>query len=152
MLNNAQKASLARLAREAFAKRPQAVGGADDGISLDDWRRREVGKACGKMGLRCCGQEDFNLVKGHFLNLLGQPGAALRSCVRAADEPLRKAHHVLLWTMQRYGYERSYAEKICRDKYKCTVGEASANQVWTLVYDVQRNGQHRQKKQKGELV
>jgi hypothetical protein len=152
MLTNGQKAYLARLARRAFAAHPPAVGGPRDGIGLDEWRREEVAKACGKLGLRCCGQDDYKLVEGYFLNLLGHPERALRSYVRAATQPVRQAKNVLFWTLKRYGYEQNYAEKICRVKYKCTVSEASANQVWTLVYDVQRNGQRRQKKLKGELV
>jgi hypothetical protein len=147
VLSNRQKGYLAQLASRAHvATSREGIGGADDGIELDEWRRREVAKACGKFGLRCCSQDDYRLVEGHFLNLLGQEDRAMRSFERAAEDPKRRAEIVLCRELARYGFLQSYAEKICRDKFKCTVSEASSGQTWKLVYDIKRNGERRLRK------
>ena len=146
MLSNGQKSYLAQLARRAFDQLRVGQGGADDGIKPDDWRRDQVAKACGKNGLRCCGNLDFRLVEGHFLNLLGESGRAI--FVRAQTEPKRQAEAVLLRELGRYGFNIAYAEHICRSKFKCSVTELeNPKQVWVLVYDIRRTGQARRKKQ-----
>ena len=147
MLTNGQKSYLAQLAKRAYAK-CVVVGGADDGISEEDWRHREVAAACGKNGLKCCGQYDYKLVEGHFLNLLGETGRALKSFVRAASEPKRQAEVVLVRALEEFHFTHDYAEGICRQAFKCSVSEAGANQVWMVVYAVRRAGQRKRKQLK----
>lgn len=150
MLTNGQKAYLAQLAKRAFDKCASSlVGGPDDGISAEDWRRREVGKACGKFGLRCCGQTDYKLVEAHFLRLLGETRRADKAYIRAATEPKRQAEAVLVRELARFNFRPEYAERICLSKFKCTVCELQgANQVWVIVYDIRRNGARKMKQLK----
>lgn len=144
-LTRKQKTHLAILAKEAYDKAFDAA--LERGVAMsrdaEEWRHGEVAKACGKAGLRCCGQDDYKLVEGHFLNLLGRPGAALNAFVRAQSEPKRQAEAVLLQKLAKWGFARAYVEKICRDRFKCSVSEASAKQIWFLCYDVDRNGRAR---------
>jgi hypothetical protein len=148
MLTNGQKAHLAILSKDAFDKLRPDLDPQFDGIDRDDWRREEVAKACGKFGLTCCGQGDYQLVRAHFLNLLGEPGQALKAMVKAAEEPRQKAERTLFGKLAEYGYGRDYILPICRARFKQSLAECSAGQLWKLVYIVQSNGERKRKKER----
>ena len=114
-LTNRQKRYLAQLARRALAAASGAV--AKCGCPVDNataWRHCQVIKATGRHGLRCCTQDDYGPLKAHFLNLLGEPGQALRADLRQLTNPMR----VILWKIRRrcqdYGIGLDKAEGICR--------------------------------------
>lgn len=105
------------------------------------FRHAEVAKACGKVGLRCCSQDDYGAVKAHFQALLGETGRAFNTHVKAQTNPERVAEwklHEEIRLAAPYGITVGYVERICRAKYKCCILEASAKQKWALIFDVKR--------------
>jgi len=113
-----QRQGLAILARRAWEQCPEA-----DGLDADSWRHEEVSAAVGKRGLRCCSQLDYAALRGHFLEKMGEHGAAFAAQVRAATEGRRQ----VLWKIRRrceeYGVKMDVAEGICR---RMTRGKALA--------------------------
>jgi hypothetical protein len=155
-----QKAYLAQLARKAFevkreeARRDGAV--LDGGIYMnamlndfEEWRHEEVARACGKLGLRCCTQNDYGAVKGHFLAMLGAEGAAVKAMVRGEGNDGRIARYKLRQELEAGGLKWSYGESICRNKYKCDLANANTKQVWTIVFDVRRSVAAKKRKAEG---
>ena len=141
MLTNKQKFILSDLSRQAWAKALAASGQhEDDFLSADDFRHQEVARAVGKHGLRCCGQMDYKAIEGHFYTLLGAVPAAFNAHVRSATEPRRQAEAVLHENLQKFGLPTSYAEAICRRQYKCSLVEASIQQLWRLIYTIRNRG------------
>lgn len=142
-LSNKQKAYLAQLINQAYAK---VVGHAGPGVaSVEDWRHSQVAAACGKFGLKCCDQNDYKRVEAHFLELLGESSRAFRAHVAAETEPRRQAEAVLTRELERFGMRLAYAEAICRQQFKCGLFDASEGQLWKLVYTVRNRGNARKK-------
>lgn len=134
-LSNVQKAGLACLAREAFtvAKRRGAV---DDDANFDAWRYAEHGKACDcpPFGLREAQNDQYRLLAGHFLVILGNAEAAFELFIGSgpeAEERRRMAYRLAAqvgilaktWGAQRKLTDAeaarqawAYALKIARDK------------------------------------
>ena len=142
-LTNPQKARLAILAREAFDARSVSVGGPDDGIDFDEWRRREVGAACGKFGLRACSQDDFLLVEAHFLRLAGRGPEADRAYIAAIGSDRRHLESNVFQACRRYDLRPAYAASLCRNIYKCEISQASAANLRNLARIIHRNGSRR---------
>jgi hypothetical protein len=163
-LSRKQKAYLAQLARQAFehlrvqARARGEVFPADHAMHgeptdpalwcAETFRHDEVAKACHKKGLRCCSQDDYGAVKGHFLALLGREGQAMKAMVRGADNPKRTAEIKLIEALQRGGFNNGYAEAICRRQFKCSVADATAAQIWKLVYTIRNRGTEKLKEAK----
>jgi hypothetical protein len=112
-LTNGQKAYLAQLAKKVFDHID--IGGHADGRAAEEkFRHTETAKACGKLGLRCCTQDDYGHVKAHFLNLLGQPGRALAADVRQATNGRRVIEHKIVALCREAGIHQAYADGICK--------------------------------------
>lgn len=141
MLTNHQKYLLSDLSRQAW-KAALAKAGAleDDFVTEKDFRHQEVAKAVSKDGLCCCDQRDYKAVEAHFLALLGRKEEAQRSLARAGTEPKRQAEAVLRENLDKFALPMAYAEAICRRQNKCSLAEASAKQVWRLVYTIRNRG------------
>lgn len=121
--------------------------------SFDDWRHDECEKAVGKRGLTCADNDDYETLMAHFKSLRGEDGAAMNWHVRAQTNSARVAEHVLFREIQKasaFGCGPTYFEKICRDKYKCTILEANEHQLKSLRNDVRRTITARRRKQKTE--
>lgn len=145
-LSNKQKAYLAQLIKQAYLR---VVGEAGpDVASVEDWRHQQVAAACGKLGLRCCGQDDYKRIEAHFLELLGEHGRAMKAHVAAETEPRRQAEAVLVRELERFGLRMGYAEAICQRQYKCGLFDASEGQLWKLVYTVRNRGHAKSKSSK----
>lgn len=151
-LSHNQKRYLSQLSNRAFDR---AAADADGQSFYDDFpstrareqfRHDEVAKACGKIGLRCCSQQDYKRVEAHFLNLLGEPGRAFNAHVRAETEAVRQAEAVLRRECQRFGFDLSYPAAICARQFRVTLADASEKQLWNLVYTVRNRGNARQRK------
>ena len=138
-------AALARGRGESFpASSPSPLNGERAGvrgeaISLSalrsQFRHAEVAKACSKLGLRCCSQDDYGAVKAHFLHLLGEDGRALKAHVHAASNGRRQVEWKITQTLGRLGKGMAYAEGICRRMYHGTaLMDASDKQLWKLFY------------------
>lgn len=119
-LTNRQKAYLAMLAKQAFGRlrgeEPRTLNLEPRTLNAEEekWRHDEVAKACGKLGLRCCSQDDYGFVKAHFLGLLGQEGRAVQAHVRQASNELRVVQWKIIRKCQECGIRMSTAEGICR--------------------------------------
>lgn len=106
------------LAHQAFRKSqsPEADGQAPlaSAIAEEKFRHEEVAKACGKLGLRCCSQDDYGYVKAHLLGLLGQEGLAMRAAVRQGSNELRVVSWKIVRRCRELEIPLSTAEGICR--------------------------------------
>jgi hypothetical protein len=142
-LSNKQKAYLAQLINQAYAK---VIGKAGpDVASIEDWRHEQVAAACGKLGLRCCDQHDYKRVEAHFLEMLGEHSRAFRAHVAAETEPRRQAEAVLTRECERFGFRLAYVEAIARRQFKCGLFDCTEKQIWNLVYTVRNRGNARAK-------
>ena len=159
-LSKLQKSILAKLARRAFNRAGALARGsisqpstlnsqptlqsdlerlAADGSpnAFNEWRHANVAQACGKAGLRCCSQADYNLVKAHFLALLGEEDKALDAGVRAATEKRRTSEALLVKACREAGVHLAYADAISQSSgEKKPLDEASTSQIWHLIYTV----------------
>ena len=135
-LTNDQKRILSQLARRAWTQ----AGPELDGMSADEFRQQEVVKACGKLGLRCCSQNDYGAVKGHFLNLLGETEKAFQAVHHGEGNARRVAEYKVVQACRDAGLELAYAAKICANTFKCSLDEASTDQLWKLMFTVKNRG------------
>jgi len=148
-LTNIQKRTLANLARRAcglLAAQARGRGSEPDWQSEEEFRHREVAKATGKAGLRCCTQSDYSAVKGHFLELLGQHGAAFNANVRAATEERRTVEYKINSACQEFGLHISYADKICRAQnhgkglFEIENSDEGVKRLWNLYFTIRNRG------------
>lgn len=153
-LTNGQKRYLSQLSERAFRFAGAKARGRgetwpeDTAKELSFYRHNEVAKACQKVGLRCCSQDDYKLVEAHFLNLLNEPGKAFQAHVRATTNDERIAEWKLLAEIKAaadVGIDRRYAEAICRRQYGCTIIEASAKQKWNLMFTIKNRASAKRK-------
>lgn len=117
---------------------------------LRRFRHAEVAKATGKLGLRCCSQDDYGNVKAHFLNLLNEPGKAFTAHVAGANNDDRIAEWKLdqeIRAAADVGITRRYAEEICKRQHGCTILEASTKQKWNLMFTIKNRASARRKDQ-----
>lgn len=133
-LSNLQKSALAQMARRAFTRLTTA--GQVAGIDFDAWRRDECARVTGHHGLTACTNDDYNKLAAHFESLAGEDGRALNHLLREQNEPKRQAEAVLVREMERAGFGPEYVEKLCQDKFKCAVMDATAPQLHQLIITV----------------
>jgi hypothetical protein len=152
-LTRRQKGYLAQLATRAFNLEVARARGREcgemrsDAAAQEAWRHEEVGKACGKEGLRCCSQLDYRAVEGHFLGLLGETKRAFSAHLASATEGRRQAEAVLSRELTRAGLSPGYVETICQRQYRCSVLDAGEKQLWSLVYTVRNRAAARRRKE-----
>ena len=118
--------------------------------ALDAFRHEQVALACGKPGLRCCSQSDFADVKAHYEDLLGEPGKAMATLVRGADNERRIWEHKLWRVTQEaegLGWSRHYWTPLFRSKFKTTVLEADAATLRKMFYEINHRLRARRKAQ-----
>jgi hypothetical protein len=127
-LSKEQRQGLARLARRAWA----TVGGDQP---FDAWRHEQCRRACGRR-ISEASQPDFLPLRAHFLNLAGDPVAALQDLMRAETEPRRMAMHKLRRDCADRGLSLDYPAAICRRQYRCALEDASPTQLWQLVFTI----------------
>jgi hypothetical protein len=146
-LTTDQKRILSQLARRALASVRHAAEkrGETFTVTEDDWRREQVELACGKHGLRCCSQDDYSTVKAHLLARLGRAAEAFEAHVRAATEKRRQAEAVLIRECEKADLRLSYADRICRDKFHCTVLDATEKQLWQMVFTIRNRARARRR-------
>jgi hypothetical protein len=151
-LSNLQKRLLSQLCRRAFNRTRALARGRGEGFEVreDDYRHEEVIKATGKHGLRCCSQDDFQAVRAHFLDLIGEHGSAFNAQLAAGTEKRRQAEAVLVRELAKAGLHLNYANAICQRQFPCTIFDATERQIWNLVYTV-RNRANAKKRQAQSL-
>lgn len=141
-LTNDQKRQIGMLAHAAWQACPERESLLESNPELSAsaveaaWRHVEQGKACGIQSLRECSQDHYGRLKAHFLALGGQEQAAARTRVRDADNDRRIARWKLNQELQTRGLAAGYAASICRTQYRCSLDEATAQQLWRLIYTV----------------
>lgn len=156
-LSKLQKSILAQLARRAFNKAGAVARGRqeewDGGAEhFDQWRHEQVEKACGKAGLRCCDQMDYQVVRGHFLDLLGESGTAFNALVHGdrANQERLQFRALIYQNVERnkdLGFTMAYVQAICRRQYKCEFLEASNQQLKNLLFTIRNRATAKRKKQ-----
>lgn len=152
-LSNKQKAYLAGVARRAYNMAAAVARGRGEVLEVgaEDWRHAEVAKACGKLGLRCCSQDDYKLVEGHFLDALQRPGEAFNAFVRGATNKRRVAEWKVVKECERFGFALGYADKICRaQNHGAGLDDVDEKALWRLVYTIRNRGNGRKKAQEAQ--
>jgi hypothetical protein len=144
-LTNEQKRILSQLANRAFAREAALARGRGEtpdtsAKAADDFRRQQVARACGKLGLRCCSQDDYGAVKGHFLDLLGEADKAFQAVHHGEGNARRVAEFKLVQALEAAGLDIGYVAKICWHMFKCPLDDASAEQIWKLTFTVKNRG------------
>lgn len=143
-LTNVQKRTLAQLARRAgglLAAQARGRGAEPDWKTEEEFRHREVIKATGKAGLRCCTQSDYSAVKGHFLELLGHHAAAFNAQVRSATEERRQIEWKITQACKEFGFHLSYADKICRAQNKgAGLDTVDDKKLWNIFFTLRNRG------------
>ena len=103
---------------------------------FEAWRHVEQGKACGVQSLRAATQAHYGRLLAHFQALGGNPVAAARTATRDADNDRRIARYKLDQALAERGLAAEYASAICRQQFRRTLAEATAKQLWCLVFTV----------------
>ena len=147
-LTNEQKRHLAQLSERAFNRAAAQARGRGETVDTSTkartaWRHAEVVKACGKLGLCCCSQLDYKAVEAHFLDLLGEHGRAFNAQMRAATEERRQAEAILSNACKRAGLHLNYAAAICQNQFKCSLFDASTDQLWKLIFTVRNRAKRK---------
>lgn len=141
-LTNDQKAKIGQLARSAYLAWPEREGfeainvGFSKTACYEAWRHDQQQKACGVALLRACTQAHYGRLKSHFQALGGDEAGAAHTRGRDADNDRRIARYKLAEALRERGLQEGYAASICWDKYKCALAEATAAQLWKLIFDV----------------
>lgn len=135
-LDKNQKRILSQLAQRAWNREAAMARARGHTLTepIDNYRHRHVAQACGKLGLRCCSQDDYGAVKGHFLDLLGEHTQAFQAVHRGEGNGRRVAEFKLVDACKTAGVDITYADRICRTQFRCTIEEASERQLWCLVF------------------
>lgn len=129
LLDNTQKARICILAREAFEKM-------ESFLPFADWRQMEQQNAVGKDSLRDCTQADYLSLVAHFEKLKGEDGRAVQAHLRSQVKDQALALFKLKEACRERALDLAYPAAICRRQFKCTLEEASPNQLWNLLFTI----------------
>lgn len=143
-LSNQQKAALCILCREAYDLQPDASPDPTE-AQLAEYRHAQVEKATGKPGLTACVQDDWKPLRAHFLALVGRTGEAFKAAMEHGTEDVKVAMFKLRQACQRAGLPLAYPAAICRNQYRCALEDATAKQLWQLVFTVNNRGTARRR-------
>ena len=148
-LTGEQRQKLARLARSAYDRlRRRAPASAAPLPDFDTWRHAQVRLCVERGGVTECRQEDYDVVKAHFLRVLGQAEMAERMQARAECEPRRQAlgklHRECEAAADVIDRPLEYVASIAKSRFKTRIlDDLSEKQLWSLVFDIRRNAQRR---------
>lgn len=137
-LTKNQKWRLSELARKAWINRGRPGKEAD-------FRREEAIAACG-MRISAATQRQWAALKAHFQDMAGQPGPAFRTLIRDNGNAKRVAMHKLEQACRQQNLALGYAAAICRTQNRCELADASAPQIWRLVFTINNRGRAKQRK------
>lgn len=148
-LTRSQKSYLAQLSERAYRRALAMARGSGEEESFlgefrdgESYRHEMVARAVGKLGLRCCSQDDYAAVKGHFLEALGEHGAAFNAALRGASNARRVVEWKIFHECVTSGLHPSYADKICRaQNHGKTITEIDdVRRLWAVFYTVRNRG------------
>lgn len=142
-LSHIQKRDIAVAARRAYDRWPEreafeAINSDQSKTAcFDAWRYVETGKATGGTQSLCeCTQAQYARVLAHFQRLAGQEDIAQNTEAKDQDNPRRIALWKLYEALRQRDLGRGYAITICRSQYRCELDQASAGQLWRLIYTI----------------
>lgn len=141
-LTNEQKAIIGQLAHAAWLVCPDRealleCNGEMSATAVEKaWRHVEQGKAVGIQSLCECSQAHYGRLKAHFEQLGGRTAAAQRTAARDSDNDRRVARFKLDEALRERGLSTGYVVSICRRQNRCELDQATAKQLWRLVYTV----------------
>lgn len=147
-LSNNQKRYLSVLARRAFNRQAALARGRGEVMATDeaDYRHAVVAEACGKLGLRCCSQDDYKAVEARLLDLLGEPGKALAAHMHAEGNARRIAEYKVIEACKDFGLSLNYAEAICRSQNRGKgLQDVTDKALWRVVFTVRNRGLKKRK-------
>ena len=133
-LSLGQKRRLVLLARRAWLRQPHP-GPLPAAKAFDEWRQAQAVRACG-LRISEATQRDWGALKAAFEDAAGESGRALNTLVRDEDNKRRVAMYKLQGACRERGLPLAYPEAICRRQYRCGLDEATAAQIWRLVFTV----------------
>lgn len=149
-LENQDKARLCILAREAWDVNDECR---ITNVDFATWRKHQQFLAVtganplldrtSRLSLRDCTKRDLLKLVAHFENLAGETGRAVKTHMRAATQDTAVAMHNLTAACGERGLSLSYPAKICAKQNKCALEDASANQLWRLVFTVRNRRKKR---------
>lgn len=158
-LHNSQKRILSQLARRAFNRARALARGrgevdpagqfTDANLRReDDFRHHEVALATGKLGLRCCSQDDYGAVRAHFLHLLGQDGEAVKADVHGQNNPRRIVEWKITDALARLGRKINYADSISRHMFHgLPLTDCTDAQLWKIFFALNKQAQRQHHQQ-----
>jgi hypothetical protein len=141
-LSNRQKFILAALAREAW-QQDIKNNPLQQAVSEHEFRHDQVRAATGRSGLTSCTQAHYQVIRAHFLQLLGRDDQALNAHYRDTGNGRRIVRHKINQACAAAGVTLNYANAICKSKYKCNLDDASDRQLWSIKFDLDRASKRR---------
>jgi len=130
-LSNKQKAKLVMLATDAAGKQYLPTSGKEH----DAWRAEQSILACG-FRISEARQKDWADLLIHWQQLCGQDAQAFKTAMHTQGNPQRVAMFKLTQELKKQDKSEAYAETICMSKFKVCLRDATAPQVWSLVFDL----------------
>lgn len=130
-LSRKQKARLCILARQAA----EQLGAPQTGPAHHQWRHDQAIAACGHR-ISAARQAHWADLHAWFVDRAGRADAAFTTLMRADDNPRRIAMHKLREALTQRGLAEAYAAAICQRQNKCPLHDASAPQLWRLLFTV----------------
>jgi hypothetical protein len=146
-LTNPQKAALVLLAAHAYRVRHDLTSHGEGTTGLPpawaDWRRDVAIRACG-LPISQAPAQAWDILRAAYLDLAGESGHAYHQLARnPGDNRARQAMWLLLRETQRAGLAPEYPAAICRTQYKCALADATADQLFRLLYTIRNRARSR---------
>ena len=130
-LSNEQKARLSLLAKRAA--RLQYLP--ESGKEHDAWRQ-ERSLALAKVRISEARQRHWNDLHAVWQDLAGEPDKAFNTLMRADGNPRRVAKFKLDQELKARGLADKYAATICFSMFKVSLADASAKQLWKVLFTI----------------
>lgn len=142
-LTPAQVTKLAILSKRAY-EQEKALGLLADGVTFDAWRHAECQAAAGVPGLTGANQATYRTLRAHFAKIAGDDADAFRDHIGAGSDAAQGtdlATHHLKKNCEKFDLAYpAYPAAICRSQFKCSLGDATAKQLWKLIYTIRTRG------------
>lgn len=127
-LTRYQKWQLSKMARAAWILRGRPGDEAE-------WRREQSIAACGHR-ISTAGQAHWAVLKARFLDHARRSGEAFETLMRDTGNALRIARWKLRKECAARKLPLAYPAAICRKQYRCDLANATAPQLWRLIFTI----------------
>jgi len=137
------KPQLARIC--IIANEAAAAHGITGWREVAAWRREQQRERFGLASLTAATQDQYADIKGHFQALAGNAAEAYETIRRGLDK-----RRVARWNLDKALREANlalpYAVAICRTQYRTALEDASAKQLWALVFTIRNRAAAKRRK------